>query len=167
MILFGYLIKDAALNLQGLWLLCLAPEKSHLDPETQVQPIPKTMFSGSTCRFSGTKLNSPKTNHSATLLIKLIRCYVADKVSEKLYFEIIGWAVLDRGTQTFLFKDKNQGRTYLAGFRLLQLPNVSSNITVTTKNLKNDVLHGTYERHSIPRSGATAQKSVGLPMTPL
>ena len=45
--------------------LCLASEKSYVDSATQVHPIPKTMFFGSTCGFCDTKLNCRKKILSA------------------------------------------------------------------------------------------------------
>ena len=43
---FGCLSKKAASNFQSSWLLCLASEKSHVDPATQFHPISKTIFLG-------------------------------------------------------------------------------------------------------------------------
>ena len=42
--------------------LCSLSAKSHVDPAIQVHPISKTKFFGSTCAFSGTKLDRLEKN---------------------------------------------------------------------------------------------------------
>ena len=56
MFLFGYLMKNIALDFQDLWLWCLASQKSHVNPAIQVHPIPKTMFFRVTYSFLDKKV---------------------------------------------------------------------------------------------------------------
>ena len=55
--IFGHLTNNVASIVQGLRLLCLASEKFHVYPATQVHPIPKTMFSWIHMRFEIRKKN--------------------------------------------------------------------------------------------------------------
>ena len=55
--IFGYLLENVAYIFRSLWLLSSALEKVYIDPAIQIHPLSKTMLSGFTCSFSGTKLH--------------------------------------------------------------------------------------------------------------
>ena len=93
---FEYLTREIALHFQDLWLLCLASQKSHVDPATQVHSIPKTTFFWVHVRFLWCK----------TDLSQKIECIVFGKVFRKLYLKVFGPAILDCRTQKSFFKHK-------------------------------------------------------------
>ena len=53
----------------------------------------------------------------------------------------------------------------MTGFGFLRRPKVSSHITVPIKNMKSDVFHATYGRHSFPTSGVTPPKKRRITLT--
>ena len=80
---FGYLIE--ALWFQGLCLLCLATEKSHVDPATRIQShLKNNAFFWSTGGFSGRKIEFPRTKNFWVFF---------SKASKKLQFEIFSPAI--------------------------------------------------------------------------
>ena len=93
--------------------------KSHVDPPTQVHPIPKTMLRAV---FSGTKVNC---RERWSFIPR-----VSGKVSKTTFF---GRAILDCSSQTSLFKDKNPGKKCVTIFKLLPRLKMSLNITVPMK----------------------------------
>ena len=74
-----YLRKKKFLCFLVLRLLCRVSEKSHVDPANQAHPIPKTIFFGSLCNVSRTKLDRSKLEN--------LERYVFGKIIQKMPFQ--------------------------------------------------------------------------------
>ena len=134
--------KKPSIKFKNWWLLYLVGEKSHVDPATQVHPIPETRFFWVHMRFLWQKTGWDETENFEN--------HTSSRISKKHLFEF--------RHPNFPFQGWKSWKTARDCLLIWKPLKISSTITVPIENLKNDIPYAVCESHRVPTTGITPPK---------